>query len=86
MTYGNPTVTTRGNSRIMRRQVFPARLRNGRCAAVDARHNFLTNRVVPDWNKLPEEAVGARSLNIFKARYDEWVKRSGEQGRQEDGE
>jgi hypothetical protein len=86
LTYGNSTVTTRGNSRKMRRQVFPARLRNDRCAAVDARHNFLTNRVVPDWNKLPEEAVGARSLNIFKARYDEWVKRRGEQGRQEDGE
>jgi hypothetical protein len=61
--YGNSTVTTRGNSRKMRRQVFTARLRN----------DFLTNRVVPDWNKLPEEAVGARSLNIFKARYDEWV-------------
>ncbi len=64
LTYGNSTVTTRGNSRKMRRQVFAARLRNDRCAAVDARHNFLTNRVVSDWNKLPEEAVGARSLKL----------------------
>jgi hypothetical protein len=68
------TMTTRGNSQRMMRQIFRSRVANDRCAAVDVRHNFLTNRVVPIWNKLPEEAVRARSVNVFKARYDEWVK------------
>ena len=48
LTYSNATVT---NSRKMHRQGFPARLINDRCAAVDVSHNFITNRVVPVWNK-----------------------------------
>ncbi len=30
--------------------------------------------MVPIWNKLSEEAERARSVNAFKARYDEWVR------------
>ena len=56
------------------RQSFRSRVVNDRCAAVDVWHNFLTNRVVPIWNKLPEEAFRARSVNAFKAKYDEWVR------------
>ena len=38
------------------------------------RYNFLTNRVVNDWNDLPEVVVKAKNLNIFKARLDDWMK------------
>ena len=34
------------------------------------RTNFLTNRVVNDWNKLPAQIVQAETLNIFKNRLD----------------
>ena len=34
------------------------------------RTNFLTNRVVNDWNKLPATVVQAKTLNQFKNRLD----------------
>ena len=34
------------------------------------RYNFLTNRVVPAWNELPEYVISAESINSFKARID----------------
>ena len=39
-------------------------------------YNFLTNRVINDWNSLPEVVVKAKILNIFKARLDDWMKSS----------
>ena len=39
------------------------------------RFNFLTNRIVNEWNALPEEIVRAKNLNSFKAKIDEWLKR-----------
>ena len=38
--------------------------------------NFLTNRVVNDWNNLPVGVVKAKNLNIFKAMLDDWMKSS----------
>ena len=35
-----------------------------------ARRNFFTNRVVAEWNKLPEEVVVSRTIDSFKARLD----------------
>ena len=32
--------------------------------------NFFTNRVVTNWNNLPEEAVRADSINTFKNKID----------------
>ncbi|CAF1106835.1 unnamed protein product [Brachionus calyciflorus] len=34
------------------------------------RDNFLTNRVVNDWNKLPQEIISAKTVNSFKAKLD----------------
>ena len=34
------------------------------------RFDFLTNRITTTWNNLPPKAIGAQSLNSFKARLD----------------
>ncbi|KFV88026.1 hypothetical protein N308_03670, partial [Struthio camelus australis] len=35
---------------------------------LNMRKNFLTVRVTEHWNRLPREAVGSPSLQIFKTR------------------
>ena len=37
------------------------------------RFNFFTNRIVNEWNKLPEEIVNAKQINGFKAKLDVWL-------------
>ncbi|RNA30674.1 hypothetical protein BpHYR1_017613 [Brachionus plicatilis] len=34
------------------------------------RENFLVNRIIPVWNKLPHSVVNSPSKNTFKANYD----------------
>ena len=51
---------TRGNS---------FKLRQGRFR-LSIRRNFLTQKVVMHWNRLPREIVDAPSLETFKARLD----------------
>ena len=55
---------TRGNSLKLRRELVK------NCTP---RFNFLTNRVVENWNSLPEEIVKARNLNSFKAKIDGYI-------------
>ncbi|RNA38650.1 hypothetical protein BpHYR1_043898 [Brachionus plicatilis] len=49
-----PAGALRGNSIRVQRKSFQAQIRNDFAAAVSARHVFFSNRVVPHWNKLPE--------------------------------
>ena len=38
----------------------------------ELRKHFFTNRVVQQWNELPEAVKAAESVNMFKNRYDGW--------------
>lgn len=38
---------------------------------LDIRQKFFMMRVMGHWHSLPREAVGATSLEVFKARLDE---------------
>ena len=36
--------------------------------------SFFCQRIVSEWNKLPEEVVAAETVNAFKNRLDNWRK------------
>ena len=55
------TYNTRGNRYRLRREVVKNCL---------PRHNFLTNRVVNDWNNLSNEVIESKSINLFKNNLD----------------
>jgi len=57
----------RADSDRMRGNGF--KLEEGR-VRLDIRKKFFTVRVLRLWNKLPSEAVGAPSVEAFKARLD----------------
>ena len=38
------------------------------------RHNFLPNRIADVWSTLPQDVVNSATTNIFKNRYDEYIK------------
>ena len=60
-------VPTRGNSKKMQKK------RGDK----DVRKFFFPNRIVDDWNKLPEQTVCARNINQFKKLYDEKTQTDG---------
>ena len=36
------------------------------------RSKFFSSRVVNAWNRLPEDVVSSKNVNIFKRRYDQY--------------
>ena len=58
---------TRGNSLKLRRELVK------NCTP---RFNFLTNRVVDNWNALSDEIVRAKNINCFKAKLDKYLEGS----------
>ena len=38
------------------------------------RSNFFSQRVVSEWNSLPQSVVDANSINIFKNRLDQYLR------------
>src|SRR6266516_5589054 len=40
---------------------------------LDIRKHFFSQRVVNEWNKLPDAVVEAESVNSFKNKYDSYV-------------
>ena len=58
---------TRGNSLKLRRELVK------NCTP---RFNFLTNRVVDNWNALSDEIVRAKNTNCFKAKLDKYLEYS----------
>ena len=54
---------TRGNSLKLKKQ--------GRN---NIRQSFFSQRIISEWNKLPEEVVAAESVSTFKYRLDKWRK------------
>ena len=39
----------------------------------EIRNQFLSNRIVPHWNNLPNEVVSAKSINGFKNKLDKYL-------------
>ena len=64
----------------LKAESFNAKQRNDFHAAVNIREQFLTNRVIPFWNKLPEEVINITrptaqaTVNCFKAKLDNFIK------------
>jgi len=46
-------------------------------ASLDVRKFSFSQRVVQEWNKLPQEVVDAMSVNQFKNRLDKFSQRYG---------
>ena len=70
----------RGNRLRLRRESLKSRTRNNLARLVTQRNNFMTNRVVPRWNKLPETVASVQSLFAFKSVLDGYHKRFGYYG------
>ena len=51
-------------------------LRNLRCR-LDMRKYSFSQRVINEWNKLPNDCVNASSVNMFKNRIDRYLIRAG---------
>ena len=60
-TTNGPASNLRGHSQKLNRQFV---------RSCDQRMNFFTNRIIPNWNALPSQAIEAKTTNQFKNRID----------------
>ena len=44
---------------------------------LNTRANFFTQRVINNWNNLPNEVVSANSIGSFKSKLDDYWKQTG---------
>ena len=44
-------------------------------ARLDVRKQFFSIRVIKHWNRLPDKAVNAESINCFKKEIDQYIKK-----------
>ncbi|CAF0975386.1 unnamed protein product [Brachionus calyciflorus] len=56
------------NLRRHSRTIF--REKTGKCPS---RFNFLSNKIINNWNHLTQETIEAKNLNSFKSKIDEWL-------------
>ena len=70
-----PASAVRGNSLRLIRETFKTAINNRHTSAVNLRHRFFVNRVVPHWNNLPESVVRSSSVSSFKEALDNHMKR-----------
>jgi len=70
---GNYAQNSGPASSVLHRRRSSIRLEKEFVRNCRVRETFFTNRVANDWNKLSSEVVGARSVNGFKARYDNYI-------------
>ena len=70
LTKDGPCGAVRGNSLRLNRESFPSKRRNDFASAVSMRHGFFLNRVIPDWNRLPEDVIQSKTVAGFKAALD----------------
>ena len=50
-----------------------AQIRREIVKSCNQRHQFFTNRIVNDWNELPNELVDVRTVEVFKKKLDDWI-------------
>jgi len=60
-----PASALRGRNNLVTKS-FRAKENNHNCRATTIRRKFLTNRVAPLWNRLPNTVTSAQTLNAFK--------------------
>ena len=70
-----PASALRGKNNLVR-ESFRAKDNNQNCRATTIRHHFLTKRVVPLWNRLPNNVTSAQTLNAFKMNLDIFMRDS----------
>ena len=61
---------------VMRRRRSGIRLVKEYVKHCEVRESFFTNRVADAWNELNEDIVAAKTVNCFKAKYDEMKKKT----------
>jgi ribonuclease P/MRP protein subunit RPP40 len=55
---------TRGHNKRIRKQIVKR---------ANVRYQFFTNRITNNWNKLPQETIDSKNINLFKNSFDKFT-------------